>query len=76
MRWGFKSSAGVGQALLSASPLTAAGNMVPFGDTEGRIVNRTTGRSIALERRGGIYIMKMWIPDPAAAQLPFRRQGA
>jgi hypothetical protein len=34
-----------------------------------------TGRSIALERRGNIYYMKMFIPD-AAAPLPFRRQGA
>ncbi len=66
----------VEQALLSVSHLTEAGNIVQFGDTDGNIVNRTTGRSIALERRGGIYIMKMWIPDPAAAQLPFRRQGA
>jgi hypothetical protein len=66
----------VEQALLSVSHLTSAGNIVQFGDTDGNIVNRTTGRSIALERRGGIYIMKMWIPDPAAAQLPFRRQGA
>ena len=66
----------VEQALLSVSHLTSAGNIVQFGDTEGSMVSRTTGRSIALERRGGIYIMKMWIPDPAAAQLPFRRQGA
>ncbi len=65
----------VEQALLSVSHLTSAGNIVQFGDTDGNIVNRTTGRSIALERRGGIYYMKMWVPDVAAA-LPFRRQGA
>jgi hypothetical protein len=37
----------------------------------------TTGRAIALERRGGVYIMRMFIADgvaPAAA--PFRRLGA
>ncbi len=66
----------VEQPLLSVSHLTSAGNIVQFGDTDGNIVNRTTGRAIALERRGGVYIMKMWIPDPAAAPLPFRRQGA
>jgi hypothetical protein len=66
----------VEQALLSVSHLTSAGNIVQFGDTDGNVVNRTTGRSIALERRGGIYIMKMWIPDPVAAPLPFHRQGA
>jgi hypothetical protein len=38
-------------------------------------VNLKTGRTIALERRGGVYIMKMFIPD-AAAPLPFGRQGA
>jgi hypothetical protein len=65
----------VEQALLSVSHLTSAGNIVQFGDTSGSVVNRTTGRSIALTRRGGIYIMRMWIPD-AAARLPFRRQGA
>ena len=41
---------------------------------EGRIVSLTTGRSIALERRGGVYILRMFIDDPAA-QLPFHRQG-
>ena len=66
----------VEQPLLSVSHLTSAGNIVQFGDTDGNIVNRTTGRSIALERRGGVYIMKMWVPDAAAAPLPFRRQGA
>jgi hypothetical protein len=65
----------VEQPLLSVSHLTGAGNIVQFGDTSGSIVNRTTGRSIALERRGGVYIMQMWVPDAAAA-LPFRRQGA
>ncbi len=65
----------VEQPLLSVSHLTSAGNIVQFGDTDGNIVNRTTGRSIALERRGGVYIMQMWVPDVAAA-LPFRRQGA
>ena len=66
----------VEQALLSVSHVTSAGNIVQFGDAEGSIVNRTTGRTIALERRGGIYILKMWIPDAAAAPPPFGRQGA
>ncbi len=67
--------AGVEQPLLSVSHLTSAGNMVQLRDTDGTIVNTKTGRSIALERRGGIYIMKMWVPD-AVAPLPFGRQGA
>ena len=63
------------QPLLSVSQLASAGNYVKLGDTDGHIVNTSTGRTIALERRGGVYIMKMFIPD-AAAPLPFGRQGA
>ena len=65
----------VEQPLLSVSQLTSAGNFVQLGDSDGKVVNLITGRSIALERRGGVYIMKMFIPD-AAAPLPFGRQGA
>ncbi len=65
----------VEQPLLSVSQLTSAGNYVQLGDTDGHIVNTSTGRTIGLERRGGVYIMKMFIPD-AAAPLPFGRQGA
>jgi uncharacterized protein (DUF1684 family) len=65
----------VEQPLLSVAHLTSAGNRVELGHTEGRIVNLTTGRSIALERRGGVYILRMFIAD-GAEQLPFHRQGA
>jgi hypothetical protein len=64
----------VEQPLLSVAHLTAAGNRCELGHTDGRIVNLATGRSIALERRGGVYIMRMFLPD-AAAQ-PFGWQGA
>jgi hypothetical protein len=50
--------------------------MVQLGDTDGAIVNLHTGRPIALERRGGVYIMKMWVPNAAAPLPPFGRQGA
>jgi hypothetical protein len=65
----------VEQPLVSVAHLTSAGNIVQLGDTDGHVVNTSTGRSIALERRGNIYYMQMFIPD-AAAPLPFRRQGA
>jgi hypothetical protein len=65
----------VEQPLLSVAHLTSAGNLVELGHTSGLVKNITTGRTIALERRGGVYILKMFIPDPVAA-LPFRRQGA
>jgi hypothetical protein len=47
---------------------------VVLGHASGRVVNLTTGRTIALERRGGVYIMRMHIAD--AAPKPFHRQGA
>jgi hypothetical protein len=65
----------VEQPLLSVAHLTEAGNVVTLGDKSGKVVNATTGKTIALERRGRVYIMKMFIPD-AVAQPPFRRQGA
>jgi hypothetical protein len=65
----------VEQPLLSVAHLTAAGNRVELGHTDGRIVSLSTGRSIALERRGGVYILKMFLAD-GAAPAPFRRQGA
>ncbi len=55
--------------------LTWAGTLVQLGDTDGSGISLSTGRTIALERRGNIYYMKMFIAD-AAAPLPFRRQGA
>ncbi len=65
----------VDQPLLSVAHLTGAGNRVELGHASGRVVNLKTGRTIALERRGGVYIMRMYLAD-AAAPAPFRRQGA
>ncbi len=66
---------GGGQPLRRVAHLTAGGNRGGLGRAGGRVVSLSTGRSIALERRGGVYILKMFIAD-AAAPLPFRRQGA
>jgi hypothetical protein len=65
----------VDQPLLSVAHLTGAGNRVELGHASGRVVNLATGRTIALERRGGVYIMRMYLAD-AAAPATFRRQGA
>ncbi len=67
----------VDQPLLSVAHLTAAGCRVELGHASGRVVNIATGRAIALERRGGVYIMRMYVAEGAApAPAPFRRQGA
>ncbi len=65
----------VEQPLLSVAHLTSAGNLVQLGHSDGTVVNLSTGRTIKLERRGGVYIMRMFIAD-AVAPLPFHRQGA
>ncbi len=67
--------ASVDQPLLSVAHLASAGNRVELGHASGRVVNLKTGRTIALERRGGVYIMKMFHADPVAPA-PFGRQGA
>jgi hypothetical protein len=64
----------VDQPLLSVAHLAAAGNRVELDHTKGRVVNLATGRSIALERRGGVYIMRMYLAD-GAAPAPFQRQA-
>ena len=47
----------VDQPLLSVAHLAAAGNRVELSHTSGRVVSLATGRSIALARRGGGYIL-------------------
>ncbi len=64
----------VDQPLLSVAHLAAAGNRVELSHANGRVVNLATGRSIALERRGGVYIMRMHIAG-GASPAPFRRQA-
>ena len=66
--------ADVEQPRISVAHLTAAGHRVELGDSDGRVLNLQSGRTIGLERRGGVYIMKMFIADPTP--VPFRRQGA
>ncbi len=65
----------VEQPLLSVAHLTAAGNRVEMGSVDGRIFNLTTGRTIALEKRGGVYLLKMLVVS-GGPPAPFRRQGA
>jgi hypothetical protein len=64
----------VDQPLLSVAHLTSAGNRVELGHASGRVINLATGREIALERRGGVYIMRMYIAG-GSVPAPFRRQA-
>jgi hypothetical protein len=67
--------ANVEQPLLSVAHLTAAGNRVELLAHEGRIVHISTGRTIMLEKRGGVYLLKMHV-EGEGTPLPFPRQGA
>jgi hypothetical protein len=53
--------ADVERPLISASQLAASGNHVIFDRKGGRIENPLTGRSMQLHRRGGVFILKMWV---------------
>jgi hypothetical protein len=64
----------IDRTLLSASELTAAGNDVNLRQDHGEIVNKKTGTVITFPRRGGVYVIQMWIEDDSASDVP--RQGA
>jgi len=59
----------VEHALLSVSHLAQAGNRVELHDSGGRIVNTTTGKTMKLTRRGGVYVLRLRVsgfPRPGA----------
>jgi hypothetical protein len=56
--------------LISVAHLAASGNEVVLAETGGRIVNKTTGRTIQLLRRGGVYILRMRVPRASSFTRP------
>ena len=67
--------ADITRPLMSVSSICDRGNRVLFGRGGGVIQNLTTGQEIPFERRGGIYVIGMWIKDKgnsatAAADVP------
>ena len=64
--------AAVERPLVSVSKLVEAGHEVHFGESGGSIVHTGSGRRLDLERKGGVYLLKMVVkgePEP-----PFARQ--
>ena len=55
-------TAEIERPLISASQLAAAGNQVVFSKRGGEIIHEKTGRRTKLHKRGGIYVLRMWIP--------------
>ena len=58
--------ADVERPLVAVSQLASAGNRVLLGAQRGEVVNVKTGRKMQLQRRGGVYILRMWVPASAA----------
>jgi len=58
--------ADVERPLLAASQLAAAGNRVTFDADGGTVENVASGKRFNLQRRGGVYVLRMWV----AARLP------
>ena len=71
--------ADVERPLIAASHLTEAGNEVSLWKTGGYVKHIATGKKINVQRRGGIYVLRMWIPPetkPAVESSVFPRQGS
>ena len=49
--------------LISASQLAASGNSVVFNQQGGTIVHGKSGRGTVLHKRGGIYVLHMWVRE-------------
>jgi hypothetical protein len=71
--------ADVERPLIAVSHLSAAGNKVIFTKEGGEIVNIASGRKIKIQRKGGVYVLRMWVPGPTTpsrATPPFARLAA
>ena len=52
----------VNKALLSVSKILRAGNRLVFDSAGSYIEHKPSGEWTPLEERGGIYVLKMWVP--------------
>ena len=66
--------ADIERPLIAVSALTQAGNVVELHEKGGTIAHHS-GKVTYLERRGGTYVLRMWVPVEAAPTT-FHRQGA
>ena len=60
----FQCAEKIDRPLIAVTQLCDAGNDVFLGKTSGKIVNQRTRKAIHLLRRGGTYILRMWVKDP------------
>ena len=62
--------ADVERPLLAASQLAAAGNRVTLDAEGGMVEHIATGKRFRLQRRGGVYVLRMWISTTVASGFP------
>jgi len=60
--------------LLAATELTAAGNDIILRKKDGEIRNQKIGKRIHLQKKGGVYVLKMRVASHIIAS-EFPRQG-
>ncbi len=52
----------VDRPVISGAELTAAGHRVRFEPDQATIVNIATGRKTHVEKKNGVYVLRMWVP--------------
>ena len=62
----------VNQGLLSVSKMTAAGNRVVFDEEGSYIEDKNTGEITWMEKRNGMFTLKLWVPKPGSVDLSRR----
>ena len=66
----------VDRCLLAVTELNDAGNDVILRKHGGEIIHVASGRRVALQRKGGVYVVKMWIKNvDGTAASDFPRPG-
>ena len=66
--------ADIERPLIAVSALAKAGNTVELTEDGGTITHRATGKVTGIQRRGGTYVLRMWVPADDV-QGPFPRPG-
>ena len=56
-------TAEIDRPLISASALAASGNSVVFNQKGTTIIHEKSGRRTILHKRGGIYVLHMWVRE-------------
>ena len=59
--------ADIERPLVAVSALAKAGNAVELNPDGGKITHQATGKVTSIERRGGTYILRMWVLADAAS---------